>query len=127
MLIGFGVFRLLRPSAHPRWVGMRVGPGDLVLWSFLMASAHGAGLMLAPVLLTDLPSTGHAGHAMPSDPGLIVLLAHTVTMFAVMAAIALAVFQTAGLAILRRAWLNIDLIWAGALIIAGIVTLCLTM
>src|SRR5262245_9998148 len=48
VLVGFGVFRLVR-ARHPRWVGMRVGFGDLTLWSFLMAAAHGAGLMLVPV------------------------------------------------------------------------------
>ena len=51
VLVGFGVFKLLRPRSHPRWVGMRVSRRDLVLWSFLMSSAHGAGLMLVPVLL----------------------------------------------------------------------------
>jgi hypothetical protein len=50
LLVGFGLFKLIRPR-HPRWVGMRVGAKDLVVWSFLMATAHGAGLMLLPVFL----------------------------------------------------------------------------
>ncbi len=50
VLIGFGILKLVRPR-HPRWVGMRVGFRDLTLWSFLMATAHGAGLMLLPVFL----------------------------------------------------------------------------
>ena len=54
-LVLFGVFKLLKPRSHPRWVGLRVGPRDLVVWSFLMSSAHGAGLMLFPIIL-GLPS-----------------------------------------------------------------------
>lgn len=110
LLVGFGVFRLLRPGAHFRWVGMRVGFGDLVLWSFLMASAHGAGLMLAPVVLEQL------GH------GILIVTLHTAAMLLVMGAVALIVYQTIGLGVLRRAWVNIELIWAVALIGAGIAT-----
>ncbi len=66
MLVGFGAYRLVR-ARHPRWVGMRVGFRDLTLWSFLMASAHGAGLMLVPVFLGTMPRDGsdeaHASHA----------------------------------------------------------------
>jgi len=50
ILIGFGLYRLIR-RRHPRWVGMQVGARDLVLWSFLMASAHGAGIMLLPFVV----------------------------------------------------------------------------
>jgi len=67
ILLAFGLFRLIR-ARHPRWgqsVGMRVGFRDLTLWSFLMASAHGAGLMLAPILL-GWPREGHR-HMMASD------------------------------------------------------------
>ncbi|HEU4647710.1 MAG TPA: hypothetical protein VFS33_01525 [Gemmatimonadales bacterium] len=126
ILIAFGLFRLARPFAHPRWVGMRVGFRDLVLWSFLMASAHGAGLMLAPVFLggmTELPPNGLThGHAhLPMDAGIVAV--HTAAMLLVMGAIALAVYQTLGLAILRRAWINVDLLWAGALIAVGVAML----
>ena len=55
-LVSFGIYKLVR-SSHPRWVGMRVGFRDLTAWSFLMASAHGAGLMLVPILLR-LPGYG---------------------------------------------------------------------
>jgi hypothetical protein len=57
-LSAFGIFRLLRPHAHPRWVAMRVNSGELALWSFLMASAHGAGLILFPILLGINPPGG---------------------------------------------------------------------
>ncbi len=121
-LIGFGLFRLLRPWAHPRWVGMRVGFRDLTLWSFLMSSAHGAGLMLAPVVLgvpgQARPAT-HATHA----AGLSLVAIHTVAMLAVMGLVALVVYQVLGVALLRRAWVNLDLLWALALILAGLATL----
>jgi hypothetical protein len=111
LLIGFGCFRLIRPGAHFRWVGMRVGPGDLVLWSFLMATGHGAGLMLAPVIVHR-----------PSG-GLALVAVHTFAMFLVMGAVALVVFETVGVGILRRAWVNVDVIWAGALVVAGVLTI----
>src|SRR5437899_12154273 len=55
ILFAFGLYRLIR-SRHPNWVGMRVGFGDLTLWSFIMASAHGAGLMLIPLFIIPAPS-----------------------------------------------------------------------
>lgn len=120
---------------HPRWVGLRVGAGKLTLWSFLMASGHGAGLMLVPLVLHgDLGALaagsahGHLGAfegvAAPSAlVGLTVV--HTLAMFAVMAVVAAAVYQVVGLRLLRRGWINLDLIWAPALVAAGVITLVL--
>src|SRR4051812_43459395 len=139
LLIGFGLFKLLRPLSHPRWVGMRVSPADLALWSFLMSSAHGAGLMLMPVLLgLQADAASHAGHAADAahtvgldgagNLALLDLLAvavHTLGMFLVMAVIALVVYEKVGLKILRTAWINLDRIWAGTLIVTGAVTLVL--
>jgi hypothetical protein len=214
LLIGYGVYKIVAPMSHPRWVGMRVGFRDLAVWSFLMATAHGAGLMLVPILLklpagdkAAVPATaiaapapsvasanrtsakadvhagheshsghegheghsgheeheGHAGHEMPAtsavpaspptehqDDGhgghaatgghadhsqhlqqagisgplaaMAAIALHTGAMFLVMALIAVAVYEKVGLAILRRAWFNLDLLWAVALIGAGIVT-----
>jgi hypothetical protein len=136
VLILFGIFKLVRPRSHPHWVGMRVGPGELAVWSFLMATAHGAGLMLFPVLLA-LPAPGHAGHAGASPdhvhgaglgPASIgqdaaAVLVHTLAMLLVMGAVALVVYEKLGLAILRRAWVNLDLIWAIAIVAAGAFTL----
>ncbi len=130
ILILFGIFRLVRPRAHPRWVAMKVNAFDLVLWSFLMATAHGAGLMLFPILLSmpAMPAAMmHHHHAMPMmGSGAIgmarsagVVLLHTGAMFLTMGVIALAVYQWIGLRILRSAWINLDAIWAGALIAAG--------
>ena len=136
VLVLFGLFKFLRPRAHPRWVGMRIGSGELALWSFLMATAHGAGLMLFPVLLA-LPTppqeagTAHhehgshgaslAGAAFAQDAAAVLI--HTSAMLLVMGALALVVYEKLGLAILRRAWLNLDLIWAIAIVAAGLFTL----
>ena len=121
VLFGYGAL-LLRRRAHPRWVGMRLGFRDLTLWSFLMSSAHGAGLMLLPLLIASAPSSGvHAGHG--ALGGVSALSAHTAAMFAVMAAAALAAFRVFDLGFLRRAWLNFDAFWIGALFVAGLVTL----
>ena len=139
-LILFGLYKLIRRK-HPRWVGMRVGFKDLTAWSFIMASAHGAGLMLVPVLL-KLSGTmhemeheahethehwGHSVHLFLTNPEALTDLAavavHTLSMFAVMAVIALVVYDRLGLMILKRTWFNVDLLWAGALVGAGVVTL----
>jgi hypothetical protein len=138
-LITFGVYKWLRPLSHPRWVGMRVHGRDLATWSFLMATAHGAGLMLVPVLLrlpaADSAHAAHLGHLAPSSevvqaavavPRLAELVpigVHTLAMFAAMGLIALVVYEKVGLAILRRAWFNLDRVWAGALVAAGALTL----
>jgi hypothetical protein len=136
-LILFGLHKLIRRK-HPRWVGMRVGFRDLTAWSFLMASAHGAGLMLLPVLL-KLSGTmqemehrahehwGHSVHLFLANPAALADFAavavHTLAMFAVMGAVALVIYEKLGLMILKRTWFNLDLLWAGALISAGVVTL----
>ena len=125
----FGLYRLIR-SRHPRWAGMRVNFRDLVLWSFLMASAHGAGLMLVPVLLRwPAQNYSHARLIQALSPDIIgnslglVLAAvgvHTLSMLMVTAAVAVLVYEKLGLAILRQAWVNLDLIWAVALIVTGL-------
>ena len=135
-LILFGLYKLAR-RRHPRWVGMRVGFRDLTAWSFLMATAHGAGLMLVPVLLR-LSSAAqvqgahahdtHAGHDyMTSSATVLADLAvvglHTLAMFAVMGVIAIVVYEKLGVMILKRTWFNLDLLWAGALVGAGLIVL----
>jgi hypothetical protein len=137
VLVLFGLYKLVR-AAHPRWVGMRVNFRDLTLWSFLMASAHGAGLMLTPILLELSPAAaasshaGHAAHGMamgtaaaaPYAEAAAVVL-HTGVMFVVMAVLAVLVYEKLGTAILRRAWLNLDRLWALALVAVGLLTLAL--
>jgi hypothetical protein len=108
---------------------MRVGFGDLTLWSFLMASAHGAGLMLVPILI-GWPHSEHGGHASHeghlrmvtlANPlwGLLAVAVHSAGHFLVAVLIAVLVYEKLGLALLRRAWFNLDLLWIIALMISG--------
>jgi hypothetical protein len=130
LLFGLGIFSLLR-HYHPRWVRMRVGFRDLTVWSFLMASAHGAGLMLLPVLLGSrtVEAADHmAGHhhmpaAVSPLAALFATAVHTIAYLAVTGLIAWVVYSKFGLAILRKAWLNLDLVWASALVVTSVVTL----
>jgi hypothetical protein len=133
-LIAFGVLKLVRPR-HPKWVGMRVGSRDLLWWSFLMATAHGAGLMLLPVFLlsADNPAPCHgagchsaAGLSLTSWSGYLAAVGlHTLAMLAAAAAVALVVYYKLGLSILRQAWFNLDRVWAAALVGAGVVAILL--
>jgi len=132
LLGAFGLWRLVR-ARHPRWVGMRVGFRDLMLWSFLMASAHGAGLMLVPLLLQwPAPDASHARlmaalwpQAAATSPALVLaaVSVHTLSLFLVTSAIALLVYEKLGVAFLRHAWFNLDVLWAAALFIAGVLAL----
>ncbi|HUG85143.1 MAG TPA: hypothetical protein VMM13_11290 [Euzebya sp.] len=125
VLVGFGLWHLLR-RRHPRWVGMHLRPRELALWSFVMASAHGAGLMLLPVVnhrsAVEHPVTGLAAAAVVDAGGAVAIAAaiHTVGMLTMMTGVALLVYDHFGLAILRRSWFNVDLLWWVALITAGI-------
>jgi hypothetical protein len=122
-LIVFGLWKLRKPLSHPRWVGMRVSGRDLVVWSFLMSSAHGAGLMLFPVLL-GLPASTHVEDPIPTGiQDLAAVFLHTGAMLATMALVAVLVYERLGVSVLRRAWVNMDAIWAVAVVAAGLVTL----
>lgn len=144
ILVGFGIYKLVR-STHPRWVGMRVGFRDLTAWSFLMASAHGAGLMLIPILFNlpgyrlsiaeaiDVRDLPHADYMLIGAPsGIETVVAqvtavsiHTLAMFGVMAIVAIVIYEKVGVAILRRAWFNLDKAWAIVLIATGLLTIAL--
>lgn len=124
ILICFGVYKLFNYYRHPRWVGMKVGIRDLFVWSFLMATAHGAGLMVAPSLL-GIAET-HSVHGTHVNTGAGLLLAvgvHTIAMFAVMGAVAWIVYKKLSLSVLRQKWINFDLIWAAALLLVGTIAL----
>jgi hypothetical protein len=150
-LLAFGAWRLVR-HRHPRFGGMRVGARDLVIWSFLMASAHGAGLMVVPLVLgdeTQVPAGAHMHHATLNGPaqesapvmtgedapmqatlmsgpsGLAATLLHTLGYLLATGLIAIVVFEKTGIGILRRAWFNLDVIWAGTLIATGLLSLFL--
>ena len=131
ILFAFGLYRLFR-SRHPNWVGMRVGFGDLTLWSFIMASAHGAGLMLVPFFLGspaarnahhhDSPALSFANFSAPSLLAASVIV-HTLGYLITTALIAIVVYEKLGVAILRHAWFNIDLVWMVALMVTGLLIL----
>jgi len=131
ILFAFGLYRLFR-SRHPNWVGMRVDFGDLTLWSFIMASAHGAGLMLVPFFLGS-PAARNAHHhdsnalsfANFSAPSLLAasVIVHTLGYLITTALIAIVVYEKLGVAILRHAWFNIDLVWMVALMVTGVLIL----
>jgi hypothetical protein len=135
-LLGLGALRLLR-HRHPRYGGMRVGFRELTIWSFLMATAHGAGLMVLPLLAGDSGAVGDAGrsgaHAMhlasvvpesgPLGTGLWATAMHSAGYLLVTGLIAVVVYRKLGLRMLRTMWINLDLIWGGALVVTGAVAL----
>src|SRR6266566_6057711 len=123
VLVTFGLYKLLRPRSHPSGFGMRVGFTGLAGWSFLMSSAHGAGLMLAPVLL-GLPV--YATYHSLSEISLQAVAAaslHVAAMLVVMGVVSVVIYEKVGLGILRRGWFNLDLGWSFVLIASGAVTL----
>jgi hypothetical protein len=131
VLVSLGVLRTFR-HWHPRWAGMRVGMGGLTVWSFLMATAHGAGLMVVPVFvgMTMAGAGGHHMHHMPAvgtEAGTAFAATglHALGYLAVTALIAVLVFEKLGVGILRRAWFNLDLIWAATLVATGVLTVAL--
>lgn len=132
LVVLFGVSRLFLRS-HPRWL-TRVRPTQLMLWSLLMATAHGAALMLLPIFMglcetpvtTAGPSPGAFGHAgvmmlMRSSVGTAVLvsLLHSAAMIAAGLAAAWVVYRHLGLRALRSTWINLNLVWTLSLIVSG--------
>ena len=134
VIFALGFVRLFRAS-HPRGAGMRVNRRDLIVWSFMMASAHGAGLMLIPVLWSGPTVTMHHVMSQPTttqrtqlNASIILgsVLVHTGAMLAVAGILALAFFELyekVGLKVLRHTWFNFDLLWAIALLIAALAVL----
>ena len=132
VLVSFGIWRLAR-GRHPRWVGMRVTPRELATWSLLMASAHGAGLMVMPFVLgpgADAGAHGHgAAHAallgggsLPDLAGLWATLLHTAGYLLATGALAVVVYRKLGLRMLRTVWINLDIVWGIALVATGLLT-----
>ena len=129
-LVTLGGYRLWR-HRHPRFGGMQVGFRDLTVWSFLMASAHGAGVMVLPFVLhgdatVSAQAGEHAHHVMStasSNPWIDAMAVgiHSLTYLVVTALIAWVVYRKLGLAVLRTAWFNLDWLWAGALVVTGVV------
>jgi hypothetical protein len=131
ILLALGTARFFR-HRHPRGSGMRVGMGGLTWWSFLMASAHGAGLMVVPLFLgMTLAAAGDHSHhayimgAASAPAAFLATGAHAAGYLLVTAIIAALIFERFGVALLRRAWFNLDRIWAIALIATGALTLAI--
>jgi len=131
ILIAFGIYRLWR-HRHPVYGGMQVGFRDLTIWSFLMASAHGAGFMLLPLVMGGSPEVVTAASAHVHSvtrasaagwPLAAALGVHSAAYLAVTALVAWIVYARVGLAILRTAWFNLDWLWACVLVLTGVVVL----
>jgi hypothetical protein len=126
VLVSLGVLRFFR-HRHPRWAGMRVSIPGLTVWSFLMATAHGAGLMVVPVFMGMSTAGDHAHHMHATGTGASAAFfatgVHAVGYLVVTAFVAVLVFEKLGVGILRRAWFNLDLIWSAALVATGTLTL----
>jgi hypothetical protein len=127
LLISMGVYRLWR-HRHPRFGGMQVGFRDLTAWSFLMASAHGAGLMVLPFVMLppavlSAASHEHLHHIATSNAaaGAVAFAIHTTSYLVVTTLAAWIVYSKLGVGILRTAWFNVDRAWAVALVVTGIV------
>jgi hypothetical protein len=128
-LTTLGLYRLWR-HRHPRYGGMQVGFRDLTVWSFLMASAHGAGFMVLPFVMPAPAALSAAGHehaahmaamsaTVAAADGVAVAI-HTLAYLVVMTLAAWLVYRRLGLSLLRTAWLNLDWLWAGALVVTGL-------
>lgn len=112
-VLAFGAYRLAAWYRHPRWASLNVTYGALFVWSFLVATAHGSGVMLAPLFAWS-----------PEAPRAFALVAaHLAAMVTTMALSAGLVFYRLGPGVLRRLWPNFDLLWGGALVLAGAVAL----
>ena len=129
VLMSLGVYRLWR-HRHPRFGGMQVGFRDLTFWSFLMASAHGAGLMVLPFVMPTATTVAAAGHhhathvgAAAANVAATAVVLHTASYFTVMVLAAWFVYRKLGLSLLQKAWFNMDWLWAGALVVTGMVVL----
>lgn len=132
LLVGLGLFRLVR-ARHIVYGGMRVDGRELAIWSFLMASSHGAGLMVLPLVM-GVPAADHAHYMAAASvidfasiqwSGVVAALVHTAGYLFVTGVIAVIVYERVGLRFLRTAWVNLDLIWAVALVVTGVATVVL--
>jgi hypothetical protein len=131
-LVGWALYHWMYRSRHRVRVGLRTGMVGLTVWSFLMASAHGAGLMLVPALLPlERAAAAHShasGHVMSPRSVEVALAAvgvHTLAMLGVTGVVAVVVYEWVGVAFLRRGWINLDLLWTVALVATGLILLAM--
>jgi hypothetical protein len=124
VLIAWAAWHALYGHRQRLRVGMQTGLAGLLLWSFLMATAHGAGLMLIPIVLPLCTSAGadiNAGGAIPV--ALTAVAVHSLAMLTAIATISICVYEWAGVGFLRRGWVNLDWIWVAALLLCGAILL----
>lgn len=126
LLIGWAIYHQIYGHQHRVRVGMKTGLAGLTVWSFLMATAHGAGLMLLPVLIPLCLSSSAIKEITPENSFVTILTAvgvHTISMLIVTGAVAVLVYEWIGVAVLRSAWINLDLVWVLALVVTGAILL----
>jgi hypothetical protein len=123
LLIGWALWHLFRGHRARVRFGMTAGMIGLAAWSFLMALAHGAGLMLFPALLPlCMPEAGGIGSLMGSTGVALAAVAlHSATMLTVAGTVAVIVYRLTGVAILREGWINLDWLWSAARIASGLI------
>jgi hypothetical protein len=121
LLLGWAAYHLRFGHRHRVRFGMQVGLWGLAVWSFLMATAHGAGIMLWPALMPlCFPAGAAPGLADPAVAALAGTGLHTAAMLGVTAAVAVIVYDWLGVGVLRHAWLNLDLLWTFGLVATGL-------
>ena len=123
LLIAWGLYHLLYGHRHRVRIGFKTGLVGLAVWSFVMATAHGAGMMLIPVLMPLAQAGEHAHHMPITDSlwiGSLAVLVHSLAMLITTGIVAPSVYQWVGLDFLRRGWINLDLLWTAALIVMGL-------
>jgi hypothetical protein len=126
LLIGWALWHGFAGHRKRVRIGMQTGLAGLALWSCLMASAHGAGLMLVPAVLSLCVSPGTGGELLTSNSipiSFAALVVHTSAMLAVIGTLGIVVYDRVGLAFLRRGWINLDVLWGAALVAGGMVLL----
>jgi len=123
ILILWALYHALYGSRHRSRVGMRAGFAGLLMWSFLMAGAHGAGLMVAPALMPLCFGMDADFVTGPLALSVLAVALHTAAMLAVTAIVAVLVYNWIGVDFLRRGWFNLDRLWTGALVLTGLVLL----
>jgi hypothetical protein len=126
VLIGWALWHAVLGHRQRLRIGMQTGLAGLALWSFLMASAHGAGLMMIPVTMPICLAGSPAGELAASGSiplALAILGVHTAAILATVAMVSVVVYEWVGLAFLRSAWVNLDLIWIAALGAGGVLVL----
>lgn len=130
LLIFWGLYHALGGHRHRVRVGMTTGMMGLGLWSFLMATSHGAGLMLIPALIPlQDQATQHHHHGdlafVSVLTSLLAIAVHMAAMLAVTGAVAVIIYRWVGLEFLRRGWINLDVMWTAALVLTGLLLIAI--